>query len=66
MHTKVAGFVESLGVPALDLSPAFKGENGPSLWVHEGNQHPNKQGHAIAGRAIHEFLKERELLGENP
>ncbi|MHC4943566.1 MAG: SGNH/GDSL hydrolase family protein [Planctomycetota bacterium] len=63
-HAKIAEYVESLGVPVLDLFPAFQGEDGPSLWVHSSNQHPNEQGHAIAGRAICEFLKEEGLLPE--
>jgi lysophospholipase L1-like esterase len=66
VHEKVVRYVESLGVPALDLYPAFMGEDGPSLWVHQSNQHPNARGHAIAGQAIYEFLEQRNLVGEGP
>jgi lysophospholipase L1-like esterase len=63
-HATIAAYVESLGLPVLDLFPAFRGEDGPSLWVHASNQHPNERGHAIAGRAISEFLEEKGLLPE--
>ena len=43
----------------VDLLPAFAGHDGPELWVHPTNQHPNEAGHAIAGRALFEFLDER-------
>jgi len=61
-HAKVASAAERAGLPVLDLIDAFRGEDGVSLWVHPGNQHPNERAHAIAGRALHDFLRERGLL----
>lgn len=62
-HAKVAAAAQQVGIPVLDLVDAFRGEDGPSLWVHPSNQHPNPRGHAIAAAALHRFLRERELLG---
>ena len=47
----------------LDLQPAFAGHDGPELWVHPTNQHPNEIGHRIAGTALYEFLAREGLLG---
>lgn len=65
VHAKVRAEAERVGIPVLDLLDAFRGEDGPSLWVHPSNQHPNRQGHAIAAAALHRFLRERELLGSS-
>lgn len=55
-HATVVAYADSIGVPALDLQPAFAGYDGPELWVHPANQHPNREAHAVAGRAVHAFL----------
>jgi len=52
------------GLPTLDLLPAFRGEDAPSLWVSPLDQHPNERGHEIASQAILPFL--RSLLAEGP
>jgi len=62
LHAKVAGFAESLGLPLLDLLPAFPGHDGPELWAHPMDQHPSPEGHAIAGEALFAFLREQRLL----
>lgn len=62
IHRRVAAFAEGAGLPTLDLLPAFAGYEGPELWVHPTNQHPNEIGHAIAGRALAAFLRERGLV----
>jgi len=36
------------GMEAFDLIEAFRGKDGPSLWVHVSDQHPNEEAHAIA------------------
>jgi lysophospholipase L1-like esterase len=64
IHETVAAFAEGVGIPVLDLLPAFRGHRGPELWAHPNNQHPNARAHAIAGDALFAFLKERGLLGE--
>jgi lysophospholipase L1-like esterase len=62
LHAKVAGFAESLGLPVLDLLPAFAGHDGPELWAHPVDQHPSPEGHAIVGKALFAFLGEQRLL----
>jgi len=63
IHRQIAEFAEGeLGVPTLDLLPAFAGHQGPELWVHPANQHPNEVAHGIAGRAILGFLRDRGLV----
>jgi lysophospholipase L1-like esterase len=61
IHTRVGDFVRTLGLPVLDLYPEFATYDGPELWVHPYNQHPNEEAHAIAGRALGEFLVEGPL-----
>jgi lysophospholipase L1-like esterase len=58
-HAAVARAAQRLGLPVLDLFDAFRGEDGPSLWVHPDNQHPNERAHEIAARAIHAWLLAR-------
>lgn len=62
IHAEVVAFGERLGIPTLDLQPAFAGHDGPELWVHPSNQHPNAEAHRIAGAALHRFLLERGLV----
>lgn len=62
IHRKVAAFGESLDLPVLDLLPAFAGHDGPELWAHPSDQHPNAEAHAIAAHALFEFLLERDLV----
>jgi hypothetical protein len=62
IHRRVASFAASIGVPVLDLLPAFEGFDGPDLWVHPTNQHPNERAHAIAGSALFEFLRAQPLV----
>ncbi len=52
------------GMPTLDLLPAFRGEDAPSLWVSPLDQDPNERGHEIAAEAILPFV--RSLLAEGP
>jgi lysophospholipase L1-like esterase len=61
-HAKVAAAARAAGIPVLDLIDAFRGEDGVSLWVHPGNQHPNERAHAIAGKALYEYLERSGLL----
>ncbi len=66
VHETIAACARELGYPVLDLLPAYRGQDGPSLWIHPANHHPNEIGHAIAARAIHRFLVENGLVGERP
>jgi hypothetical protein len=45
----------------LDLLPSFGEHEGPELWVHPSNQHPNEIGHQIAGEALWRFLVDEGL-----
>ena len=62
IHEKVAAAAGSRGIPVLDLLPHFAGHDGPELWVHPNNQHPNEVAHALVAEALHEFLNEANLL----
>lgn len=62
IHARVGAFGRSRGLPVLDLLPAFAGFEGPELWVHPTNQHPNEKAHAIAGRALFDFLVHEGLV----
>lgn len=52
VHERVAALCQSLGIQTVDLLPAFKGQDGPSLWVHPQDRHPNAQGHQIIEGAL--------------
>jgi lysophospholipase L1-like esterase len=56
IHQTISEFASSIDIPVLDLLPEFNGFNGPELWAHPNNQHPNAKGHAIAGNALAGFL----------
>ncbi len=62
IHRRVAAYAEEIEIPVLDLLPAFRGFEGPELWVHETNQHPNERAHAIAGNSLFEFLQSQHLI----
>lgn len=55
VHARVAEMCRSRGMKVIDLLPAFLGQDGPSLWVHPQDRHPNARGHEIiAGGLIDE------------
>jgi lysophospholipase L1-like esterase len=62
IHARVAETARALGFHVLDLLPAFLGQDGPALWVHPSNQHPNERAHALAAEAIERFLLDEGLL----
>ena len=62
IHARVAATARALGFHVLDLLPAFIGQDGPALWVHPANQHPNERAHALAAQAIERFLVDEGLL----
>jgi hypothetical protein len=53
----VVALAEEAGLPALDLSPAFRGLDARTLHVHELDQHPNGRAHGIAAAVIAEWLR---------
>jgi len=52
VHERVAAMGASLGIQTVDLLPAFKGQDGPRLWIHPRDRHPNPQGHQIIERGL--------------
>jgi hypothetical protein len=64
IHDLVTAHCEALGVAVLDLRSAYAAFEGPELWVHPVDQHPNEQGHEIAAIRIAEYLvAQRALIG---
>ncbi|MBX3415898.1 MAG: SGNH/GDSL hydrolase family protein [Pirellulales bacterium] len=57
VHAKVAQMAKAAGMPVLDLAPAFQGQKTSDLWVHDSDHHPNGKGHAIAAKALADWLK---------
>lgn len=62
VHRRVREAAEELGIPVLDLLGAFRGRDATELWVHPTDHHPNARAHAIAARAIADFLAGARLL----
>ena len=62
IHQTINSFASSKGIEALDLLPEFSAYQGPELWVHPTNQHPNEIAHSVAGRALFDFLRARGML----
>jgi hypothetical protein len=44
------------GLPALSLLDAFRGRDGPPLWVASDDAHPNQEAHALAAQAMLPFI----------
>ena len=57
VHDAVAAMARTAGLPVLDLAPAFAGQRTEDLWVHPCDHHPNGRAHAIAGRALADWLQ---------
>ena len=62
IHRKINSYAEGLSIPVLDLQPAFDGFDGPELWVHPGNQHPNEIAHKVAAETLARFILESDIL----
>ncbi len=62
IHERVVSHARERGIAVLDLLPSFAGHDGPELWVHATNQHPNATAHAIAGEALYRFLADEGLI----
>lgn len=60
-HARMAAFARSLGVPYLDLLPAFAGRDADELRISSINEHANAAGHRIAAEAIARFLADEVL-----
>ncbi len=62
LHATVAAACRRAGIPVLDLLPTFRGQDYDELWVHPSDQHPNERAHALAARAVAEFLRGEGLV----
>ena len=56
IHQRVAEVAAGVGLPVLDLAPIFAGMDPSKLHVHPTDHHPNGRAHAIAAKAIGEWL----------
>lgn len=52
VHERVATMCEAQGIKGIDLLSSFLGQDGPKLWVHPRDRHPNARGHEIIADAI--------------
>ncbi len=52
IHAAVRDHCAERGIPVLDLREAYRGFDGPELWVHPTDPHPNERAHAIAAETI--------------
>ena len=55
----IADFAREHGIPVFSLTPAFLGRDARSLWVAHNNQHPNEEGHRIAGDMLFPYVEEQ-------
>lgn len=56
-HEQVGAFLQSEGIPFLDLPPLFATEaDPPSLWVAPDDAHPNARGHALIAEHAFSFI----------
>ncbi len=61
IHDRVRLFCEETGIDVIDLRNAYRDYNGPELWVHPTDQHPNEKAHEIAAEAIAEYLRRPDV-----
>ncbi len=65
-HEQVSAFCASEGVEHLDLLPAFRGKSAAALSVTPLDNHMNAAGHAIAARAIFDWIARDGMIGNAP
>ncbi len=57
-HEKVASFLESNGIPVLDLAQKFSDQTDPlSLWVARDDAHPNEVAHRLIAEYSRDFIE---------
>jgi lysophospholipase L1-like esterase len=66
VHETVASFARQQSIPVLDLLPDFAGFDGPELWVHPNNQHPNEVAHEIAADSLANYIMKLEFQNIAP
>ena len=57
IHDRVGKMARDAGMPVLDLAPVFAGMDDADLQVHPTDHHPNSRAHALAAKAIVEWLQ---------
>jgi lysophospholipase L1-like esterase len=62
-HTLVVATCERLGIPALDLLPAFRGRDEKALWVAASDHHPNAAAQTLAAESVAAELRRRGWTG---
>ncbi|MHC4339593.1 MAG: SGNH/GDSL hydrolase family protein [Planctomycetota bacterium] len=58
IHDDVIAHCTQTGMHVLDLLEHFRGCEGPELWVHRVDPHPNEIAHRIAAEAMLEYFEE--------
>ncbi|MFO1045730.1 MAG: SGNH/GDSL hydrolase family protein [Planctomycetaceae bacterium] len=58
IHDRLREYCSNNDVPFLDLREHYRGFNGPELWVHPTDQHPNEKAHDIAAGVIAQFIQQ--------
>jgi lysophospholipase L1-like esterase len=56
IHQHMADVAKQLGVPFIDLLPAFQGLKPEDVWAMPGDPHPNALGHKLMADAIYPAL----------
>jgi len=54
VHTLIRQIGSQHHVSVIDLLPAFKGVDAPSLWVSPGDPHPSAKAHEIIAKALYD------------
>lgn len=62
-HALVLATCERLGIPALDLLPAFRARDERALWAATNDHHPNADAQRLAAEAVFADLRARGLDG---
>ena len=57
IYDAIETFARKCEIPYIDLYPAFEGKDAARLWVAPDDQHPNVDGHRIAGEYLARSLK---------
>jgi hypothetical protein len=63
---EIAAFARENDIPVHNLLDAFRGHDGPELWISALDQHPNATAHAIAAESMLPFVDRliREKVGK--
>ncbi len=62
IHERVAAIARKAGLPVMDLAPVFAGRKTSDMQVDSSDHHPNGKAHALAARAIVDWLR-RDVPG---